>query len=113
MARKLRGFERVLDAPSLFDVGSWDDQDDATEAIQAALEGDATYYGMLAFLGESGALPDPADMQTGMESASRDDGALAKSPALVRLTLTFPYAYGYPLALDEGDALLASPPAST
>ena len=71
---------------------------------QAALEGDATYYGMLAFLGESGALPDPADMEAGMASASRDDGALAKSPALVRLTLTFPYAYGYPLSLDEGDA---------
>jgi hypothetical protein len=52
-------------------------------------------------------------MQLGMESAAKDDGALAKSPALVRLTLAFPYANGYPLSLAEGVALLDVPPAST
>lgn len=102
-----------VDVPALFDVGKWDDQDDASEAVQAALEGDATHYGMRAFIGDSAALPDPAEMQDGMESASNDDGALAKAPALVRLTLTFPYAYGYPLSLAERGELLDDPPAST
>jgi hypothetical protein len=68
---------------------------------------------MLAFVGDSGALPDPAEMKLGMESAAEEDGALAKSPALVRLTLAFPYSSGYPLSLVEGDALLDDPPAST
>jgi hypothetical protein len=103
-----------LEAPLLFEVGAWTEQDDAAEAVQAAIEGDATHYGMLALLaGDEGALPDPGDMQAGMEAAAREESALAKSPALVRLTLAFPYASGYPLSREEGTALLHDPPAST
>jgi hypothetical protein len=100
-------------APGLFEAGMWTDQDDAGEAVQAALEGDATYYGLLAVLGDPNALPEPAEMQAGFDSAVREEGALAESPALVRLTLAFPYARGYPLSLAEGRALLDDPPAST
>jgi len=101
-------------APELFDVGTWTDQDDAGEAMQAALEGDATYYGLLAIVaGDANALPEPAEMQRGFDSAVRSESALAEAPALVRLTLAFPYARGYPLSLVEGRALLDAPPAST
>jgi len=104
-----------LDAPRLFDASSWMEQDDAGEAVQAALEGDATHYGFRALMqGGSGALPDPAEMEAGLESeVSSSDGALAEAPGLLRLTLAFPYARGYPLSLAEGRMLLENPPAST
>ncbi len=103
--------------PSLFEASSWTEQDDAGSAVQAAIEGDATHYGMLAMLppGSEGQLPAPADMQAAMaqELESKQDGALADAPGLLRLTLAFPYARGYPLSLAEGTALLEAPPAST
>lgn len=102
------------DAPDLFESGSWTEQDDASEAVQAALEGDATHFGLLAVLGgDPSGLPDPAELNEGFASASREGGALAEAPALVRLTLTFPYSGGYPLSLAEGTPLLRDPPAST
>jgi len=90
--------------------------DDAAAAIQAAIEGDATRYGFEA-LGLVDELPDPLDFSDEIDVAVAFDpdseSALARSPALIRLTLTFPYAHGYRLAHAEGRALLDSPPAST
>jgi hypothetical protein len=90
------------------------DHDDVGNAIQAAVEGDATRYGFeaLDFLPQ---LPEPADLRAEIDSelASIRDGALAAAPALIRLTLVFPYTHGYRLSYGEGKALLDSPPAST
>jgi hypothetical protein len=101
--------------PELFQVSSWHDQDDAGEAVQAAIEGDATHYGFRAVVGLGDAnLPAPAELQARMEEAAAErEGALAEAPALLRLTLAFPYARGYPLSREEGTALLDDPPAST
>ncbi len=103
--------------PSVFDFLGWLDQDDATAAVQAAVEGDATHYGYLAVLqpGNENLLPAPADLQASVQSdlAERTEGALVNAPGLLRLTLTFPYVQGYPLSLDEGTELLDDPPAST
>ncbi len=99
--------------PSLMDPDPyWKSQGDATAAVQAALEGDATHYGF-ASLGVDP--PDPDELRSAMEevSATRSDGALAEAPAMLRLTLSFPYAYGYGLSLREGRTLLEAPPAST
>ena len=103
--------------PALFDFSGWTEQDDATSAIQAVLEGDATHYGFLALLppGSDSLLPAPEDVRASMESAlaGRREGALARAPGLLRLTLAFPYVSGYPLSLVEGTALLDAPPANT
>lgn len=90
------------------------DHDDVAAAIQAAVEGDATRYGIEA-LDLNLPLPHPDELRAGIESelAVAEDGALARAPALIRLTLGFPYAYGYGLAFAEGAALLDSPPIST
>jgi hypothetical protein len=101
--------------PSLMDTDSFFyDHDDVGAAIQAAVEGDATRYGFEA-LDLLPALPDPAVLREEIESelASIHDGALAAAPALIRLTLAFPYTHGYRLSYGEGKALLDSPPAST
>jgi hypothetical protein len=101
-------------APGLFTIDDWTEQDDASEAVQAALEGDATHFGLLAVLaGDPSGLPDPAELERSFDAAARGEGTLAEAPALVRLTLTFPYAGGYPLSLAEGPALLDDPPVST
>jgi hypothetical protein len=90
------------------------DQDDAAAAVQAAVEGDATRYGFEGMeLGVS--LPSPEALRRDVD-ASLDDsanGALARAPALIRLTLGFPYTHGYALAYREGPELLEAPPAST
>jgi len=90
--------------------------DDAAAAIQAAIEGDATRYGFEA-LGLVDELPDPIDFGDEIDSAlvfdADGESALARSPALIRLTLAYPYAHGYRLAHAEGRALLDSPPIST
>jgi hypothetical protein len=90
------------------------DHDDVGAAIQAAIEGDATRYGFEA-LDLLPQLPEPANFREGVDSelASIHDGALAAAPALIRLTLAFPYTHGYRLSYGEGKALLDSPPAST
>jgi hypothetical protein len=90
----------------------WKTQGDAAAALQAALEGDALHYGFASLEIEP---PDADKLRTAMdeENARRTHGALAEAPALLRLTVTFPYAYGYDLSLREGRALLVAPPAST
>jgi len=101
--------------PSLMDTDPFfREHDDATAAIQAAIEGDATRYGFEA-LDVVSKLPEPEDFQGELDSAlaSVHEGALAAAPALIRLTLAFPYTYGYRLSYGEGKELLDSPPAST
>lgn len=99
--------------PALFDTPRYNHQDDAGFAVAAALEGDATRYGLeaLDFVDE---LPPPQRFQ-GLEAEAflRTEGALADAPAAIRLTFLFPYAYGYPVSMREGPALLEAPPAST
>jgi hypothetical protein len=89
-------------------------QDDAVAAVSASIEGDATRYG-LASAFEGIALPDPESIHESMEQdvENRSGGALSEVPALLRLTLVFPYSYGYVLSYREGRGLLDSPPAST
>jgi hypothetical protein len=90
------------------------DHDDVGTALQAALEGDATWYGF-AVLDPPLPPPDPPDFRADLErdTAERTDGALAATPALIREGLYFPYARGYALAYAEGDGLLEHPPVST
>jgi hypothetical protein len=98
----------------LEDDPRWRDQDDAAAALGAALEGDATRFGILAVIGDEDALPSPESFRADIEAGQTDDsGALARAPALLRLTLAFPYVSGYALSLKEGAALLDDPPAST
>lgn len=92
----------------------WRDQDDALAAVHAAIEGDATRYGLVAVLGDEQNLPSPESFRADLEAERPSkDGALARAPAVLRLTLTFPYAWGYGLSVREGQALLDLPPAST
>jgi hypothetical protein len=103
-----------LAAPRLFETSSWQEQDDAVQAVSAALEGDATHFGLLTLAShDASLLPEPAELEQLFDAALREDGALAKSPALIRYTLDFPYTRGYPLSLAEGRALLDDPPVST
>jgi hypothetical protein len=90
----------------------WKTQDDASAASQAALEGDALHYGFAAL---EVAPPDAEKVRDAIEAdgLARERGALAEAPALLRLTLAFPYSYGYGLSLREGRRLLEQPPAST
>jgi hypothetical protein len=89
-------------------------QDDLVAALHAAVEGDATRYGLEA-IGLRSELPPPAEFSalTEAQLASTGGEALAEAPALIRLTLSFPYAQGYRLAFEEGAQLLERPPAST
>jgi hypothetical protein len=99
--------------PSLMDADPfWKSQDDATAALQAALEGDALHYGFASLEVEP---PSAEDLREALEEEDRQrsHGALAEAPALLRMTVAFPYAHGYGLSLREGRALLSSPPAST
>ncbi len=90
----------------------WKSQSDAASAVQAALEGDALNYGFAALELEP---PAAAALAANLDDAdaSLPHAALAEAPALLRLTLEFPYAYGHGLSLEEGNALLTHPPAST
>jgi hypothetical protein len=62
-----------------------------------------------------GRLPSAQSIRDELASdvALRSKGPLAEAPALVRLTVAFPYEYGSGLSLAEGPALLDAPPAST
>jgi hypothetical protein len=90
------------------------DQDDLDNAVQAAIEGDALRYGyeaiglsMQNLSGSGFAATFEEDFAAGSSDVLRD------APALLRLTLPFPYVAGFPLSLAEGPALLDRPPAST
>ena len=99
--------------PVLMDTDPfWKTQDDVTAAVQAALEGDALHYGFAALEIDP---PAAEELRLALEEEDRQraHGALAEAPALLRLTVSFPYAHGYGLSLREGRALLTSPPAST
>jgi hypothetical protein len=96
--------------PQLVETLRWRGQDDAVNAVTAAIEGDATRYGFEA-LGLP-LLPAPEQMRRKVENGAAG-AALARAPALLRLTLTFPYVEGYRLAYAEGHGLLDTPPAST
>lgn len=101
--------------PELLDPGtSYQDQDDLVAALHAAVEGDATRYG-LETIGLPLELPHPDEFRAEIEAqmASAAGRAFAQAPALIRLTLSFPYAQGYRLAFEEGNELLERPPAST
>lgn len=90
------------------------DHDDVGTALQAALEGDATWYGF-AVLDPPLPPPDPSDFTAELErdTNERTDGALAFTPALIREGLYFPYSRGYLLAYGEGEGLLERPPVSS
>ena len=86
--------------------------DDLETAIQAALEGDAMRFGFDAVGMQP---PAPADWTVMIDGqiSGPEGSALAEAPALIRLTLGFPYARGYALAWNEEFRLLESPPIST
>jgi hypothetical protein len=104
--------ERYPQLVELADIAQ--ENDDVVGAIQAALEGDATRYGLAAM--EIGTkLPPPEQYAELMEEdiSAREGDALTDAPAIIRLTLAFPYARGYRLSYEEGWDLLEDPPAST
>jgi len=87
--------------------------DDLGFAIQAAFEGDATFFGIMAMGLPYRPSPEEMEESVASEMSSQGDGKLAASPALIRLTLPFPYVSGYRLAYHEGGSLLEDLPAST
>lgn len=97
--------------PNIFerDEALWPQQTDATLALQAAKEGDATLWAAQS-VGLLGRARDPEDVIDASHDAA---GPLADAPPLVRELTSFPYTYGYRFAYHEGTAGLASPPAST
>lgn len=100
--------------PELFEPVSFlAAQDDVAHGIDAALEGDATFYGLAVAL-EGAAPPDPEELVAELDAvAPPQDDALGRAPALVRLTWVVPYVHGYRLAHREGPALLETPPVSS
>jgi hypothetical protein len=86
--------------------------DDLEAAIQAALEGDAMRFGFDAVELQA---PAPGDWAARIDEQfpSAEGSTLAKTPALIRLTFSFPYTRGYALAWSEGFDLLEAPPIST
>lgn len=89
------------------------DQDDLDNAVQAAIEGDALRYGYEAIGVATSSLSGEEFAEAVEAEAGSSSEALREAPALLRLTLTFPYVAGLPLALAEGRRLLEQPPAST
>jgi hypothetical protein len=89
-------------------------QDDLGNALEATIEGDATFF---SFAVPDPPIPasDPAEFRDDMErdASGRAQGALAGAPALLREGLYFPYAWGYGLSYREGSPLLEDPPIST
>ena len=113
LAHELVHFLQHQAFPSLMDAAPfWKSQDDVTAALQAALEGDALHYGFASLEIDP---PAADELRVALEEGDqqRSHGALAEAPALLRLTVSFPYAHGYGLSLREGLALLATPPVST
>ncbi|MCZ6784592.1 MAG: hypothetical protein O7G30_14925 [Proteobacteria bacterium] len=100
--------------PRLLDPGSFRDQDDVGFAIQAAVEGDALRYGFEA-LERRTPLPRPDEVLDAYDEYGEagTQSALAEAPALIRLTLGFPYAHGYALSHREAERLMERPPVST
>lgn len=97
--------------PKLFDTDEahWPQQADATLALHAAKEGDATLWAAqsLGFLGRARA---PEDV---LSSAQDGMNSLSDVQPLLREQTVFPYTYGYRFAYIEGRTGLEVPPAST
>lgn len=94
--------------PHLFDRGAFsENQADAAAALQAAIEGAATFAAAKT-LGFMGAPRDPDEVI----SDPLPRGPLDDEHPLVREEMSFPYTYGYRIAYFEGTRLLESPPAS-
>ena len=87
----------------------WPQQTDATLALRAAKEGDASLWAAQSF-GFLGRARDPEDV---LEASREQFGPLSDAPPLLREMAIFPYTYGYRFAYHEGKQGLASPPAST
>jgi hypothetical protein len=103
--------------PDLVEFGRhYPDQDDAESAIQAALEGDAMHFGLLAVDRFAGT---PGDREWVEVDRSLADATLEETlgsedvPSILRRALVFPYAAGTRLAAREGRDLLEDPPVST
>jgi len=86
--------------------------DDLEAATEAALEGDALRFGFDA-VGLPVPTPEQWEAQIDAQFSDADGSALAQAPALIRLSLGFPYARGFALAWREEFALLEAPPIST
>jgi len=90
------------------------DQDDLGSALEATIEGDATFF---SFAVPNPPLPPPEPTefreQLERDASGRAEGALAGAPVLLREGLYFPYAWGYGLSYGEGSPLLDDPPIST
>jgi len=100
-----------LHYPDLFEPDQvvWPQQTDATLALRAAKEGDASLWAAQSF-GFLGRAKDPEDV---LEASREQFGPLSDAPSLLRELVVFPYTYGYRFAYHEGKLGLASPPAST
>lgn len=98
--------------PEIFELETpvWERQTDAALALQAAVEGDASFWSGRS-MGFWGRLRDPEDVL----AAAQDIGyePMSDLPPLVRERMVFPYIYGYRFAYHEGKDGLKSPPAST
>jgi hypothetical protein len=95
--------------PHLFESGVFPkNQADSVAALQAAIEGAATFAAAntLGFLGG------PRDPDEVISDSLRE-GPFDDEHPLVRERMSFPYTYGYRIAYYEGKKLLESPPAST
>lgn len=101
-----------LHYPEVFepDETVWGRQTDAALAVQAAIEGDASYWAArsMGFLGRP---RDPEDVLALSRDSKFDQ--LRDAPPLVRERIVFPYTYGYRFAYHEGRNGLKSLPAST
>ena len=88
----------------------WQQQADANTALQATIEGDATFRSAQSI----GLLGRPRDPDEVIELA-RDSQfePLSDAATLVRERIQFPYTYGYRFAFHEGKSGLKSLPAST
>jgi hypothetical protein len=89
---------------------NWHSQDDAANAVSAALEGEAL-RAAIEVVAASDDLPTPEIVAKYF--GAEPTGDLAEMPALIRMTHAFPYVRGYPLAYREGMAVLDGAPAST
>jgi len=86
--------------------------DDLEAATEAALEGDALRFGFDA-VGLPVPTPEQWEARIDGQFSDADGSALAQAPALIRLSLGFPYSRGFALAWREEFALLETPPIST
>jgi hypothetical protein len=97
--------------PEYFDTAFQLGQDDLAMALDAAKEGDASYFAGAVLEG----LPINGPGMLSDERALLIDPKefFPNAPVLVGYTRMFPYAFGYRLARNEGKRLLERPPVST